>query len=132
MLYRDPAYLVCTDTNMPTEQILQAYLWRWEIEVNFREEKSIMGMGEAQVRTKEAVKAVPAFVAASYALMHLALAEVEENIAKIPLLMWRESDPPKRISTTQLRNQIRAEWWGKELGMNFKGFDDKQIAMIVN
>ena len=90
--------------------------------MNFREEKSIMGMGEAQVRTKEAVKAVPAFVAASYALMHHALAEVEENIAKIPLLTWRESDPPKRISTTQLRNQIRAEWWGKELGMNFACF----------
>jgi hypothetical protein len=28
-----------------------AYLWRWEIEVNFREEKTLIGCGQSQVRT---------------------------------------------------------------------------------
>jgi hypothetical protein len=30
--------------------LLQYYLWRWGIEVNFREEKALIGIGEVQVR----------------------------------------------------------------------------------
>ncbi len=41
ILYRQPAYLLCTDSNLPLEDLLQAYLWRWEIEVNFRDEKTL-------------------------------------------------------------------------------------------
>ena len=47
--YRDPAYLLCTDLDAPVEFLIQSYLDRWQIEVNFREEKSILGVGEAQV-----------------------------------------------------------------------------------
>ena len=43
LLYRQPAYLVCSDTGLKIEQILQAYLSRWELEVNFREEKTLFG-----------------------------------------------------------------------------------------
>ncbi|MDR2051685.1 MAG: hypothetical protein LBQ63_07950, partial [Deltaproteobacteria bacterium] len=38
--YRNPAYLLCTDPDLPVERLLQAYLWRWEIELNFRDEKT--------------------------------------------------------------------------------------------
>jgi len=72
LLYREPAYLLCTDTALPLEQLLQAYLWRWEVEVNFRDEKHVLGVGEAQVRTRAAVENVPAFICASYAFMLLA------------------------------------------------------------
>ena len=68
LLYRDPAYLLCTDTDLPLEQLLQSYLWRWEVEVNFRDEKHVMGIGEAQCRTKASVENVPALLCASYAL----------------------------------------------------------------
>ena len=34
-LYTKPAYLVCTDAGMSAEQLIQAYFWRWGIEVNF-------------------------------------------------------------------------------------------------
>jgi len=56
---------------MPLERLLQSYLWRWEIELNFRDEKTVLGVGEAQLRTKAAVEAVPAFIAASYAFLPL-------------------------------------------------------------
>ena len=36
ILYRKPAYLLCTDLDLPLEKILQYYLWRWGIEVNSR------------------------------------------------------------------------------------------------
>jgi hypothetical protein len=42
MLYREPAYLICTDNELNIEQLLQDYLWRWEIEVNFNGKQFIM------------------------------------------------------------------------------------------
>jgi hypothetical protein len=32
LLYREPAYLICTDPALPLAEVLQAYLWRWGIE----------------------------------------------------------------------------------------------------
>ncbi len=72
ILYREPAYLICTDNNLSIEKLLQDYLWRWEIEVNFREEKTLLGCGQAQVRNPESAESVPAFISAIYALLHLA------------------------------------------------------------
>jgi len=72
LLYRNPVYLLCTDAELPLGKLLQSYLWRWEVELNFRDEKTVMGVGEAQVRTKAAVETVPAFVVAAYAFLLLA------------------------------------------------------------
>jgi len=44
LLYRKPTYLVCTDLDLSAEKMLQWYLWRWQIEVNFRDEKSLIGI----------------------------------------------------------------------------------------
>ncbi len=60
LLYRKPAYLVCNDNDLDIETLLQAYLWRWEIEVNFRDEKSTNGCGEAQVRARNSSSESPA------------------------------------------------------------------------
>lgn len=43
LLYRNTVYLLCTDPTLPLERVLQSYLWRWEIGVNFRDEKTVMG-----------------------------------------------------------------------------------------
>lgn len=69
ILYRQPAYLICTDPDLPIEKLLQYYLWRWGIEVNFREEKSIIGTGEAQVRTSASNQRLPAVTVAAYAIL---------------------------------------------------------------
>ena len=34
LLYRQPAYLLCTDSTLAVAQVVQEYLWRWDIEVN--------------------------------------------------------------------------------------------------
>ena len=47
--YRQPAYLLTTDLTTPAVELLQAYFDRWGIEVNHRDEKEIIGVGEAQV-----------------------------------------------------------------------------------
>lgn len=131
LLYRDPAYLICSDTTLPVEQLLQAYLWRWEIEVNHREEKTLMGAGEAQVRTETAVASAPTFAIACYALMHVAAAQAGIQTNGLPLPKWRRSEPPRRCSSEQLIQRVRAEMWGKAMRLpetNFNGFESEQRA----
>ena len=40
LLYRDPAFLICTDENLDPRLLIEAYFQRWGIEVNFRNEKN--------------------------------------------------------------------------------------------
>lgn len=89
LLYRDPAYLICTDPGLPLDRLLQAYLWRWEIEVNFRDEKTLLGMGQAQVRSETAVEAVPSLMVATYAFMLLAARYSDMQSQVLPLPKWR-------------------------------------------
>ena len=48
---------------------------RWQIEVNHREEKTVIGVGQAQVWTQNAVTREPAFAVAAYSLAKLAALE---------------------------------------------------------
>ncbi len=46
--YRKPAYLLTTDLRHSAPQFLQIYFDRWQIEVNHRDEKDTLGVGQAQ------------------------------------------------------------------------------------
>lgn len=125
--YRDPLYLLCTDPSLDVARLVQAYLWRWEVEVGFRDQKTLLGAGEAQVRTEPAVERVPALVAVAYAFMHLALAQPgnSETLARLPRPCWQRQAPGERISTTRAMNLMRAELWGRALGLGNKtGFGE--------
>jgi len=65
ILYRQPAYLICTDPQRPLEQFLQYYPWRGGIENNFREDKTLLKAGQAQLRLPLSVHAVPALIVAA-------------------------------------------------------------------
>jgi hypothetical protein len=118
---REPAYLICTDPSLPLEQVLQAYLWRWDIEVNFRDEKSILGVGEAQVRSEQSNQSAPALGVAAYSLLLLAAvrtygAEGKPETFKNP--HWYKPKPGQRATTNQLINQLRFELWSSAIKMN--------------
>lgn len=121
MLYRKPAYLICTDPNQPIEQVLQAYLWRWGIEVNFRDEKTLLGVGQARVRNPNAVRQVPALAVAAYSLLLLSAAQAQQ-LEMLPLPAWRRSAPPPRRTTAQLINQLRVELWADSLRPGYCDF----------
>jgi hypothetical protein len=129
LLYRHPVYLVCTDPALPVETLMQAYLWRWEIEVNFRDEKTVLGMGEAQVRHPKAVATVPRLIAAAYAFLLLAGTGNQQTPHGLPLPKWRKEEPTGRPSTPRLIGHLRAQLWGKGMGLNLTHFvnnnDDK-------
>lgn len=70
--YRDPAFLLTTDLEANTSTLLQAYFDRWQIEVNHREEKDTLGIGQAQLRSKSSVPRQPAFAVAAYSALLMA------------------------------------------------------------
>ncbi len=121
LLYRDPAYLICTDPRLPLSQLLQAYLWRWEIELNFRDEKTLLGVGEAQVRTQTAVETVPTLMVAAYAFLLLA-GTASGHSSALPLPKWRTPPTIRRDSTAQMIGIFRSQLWGNAMGLNISHF----------
>ena len=128
MLYRKPAYLICTDNELSIEKLLQAYIWRWEIEVNFREEKTTNGCGDAQVRNEISSAKLPAFVVAMHAFLHLAdhiLTKKKETLA-LPKAKWEDAATNRRPSTNNLLNLFRGYYWYGKLGKSFSDFVTNQ------
>ena len=126
LLYRKPAYLICTDLDLPLEKLLQYYVWRWEIEVNHRDEKQIIGVGEAQVRHARSVHRVPAFAVAAYAFLLLAATRTFDPAVPnqgLPLPQWRQRHKKPRLSTQDLINRLRQELWGVALSLDLPHSD---------
>jgi hypothetical protein len=113
LLYRQPAYLLVTDPALSVAEAVQGYVWRWEVEVNFREEKTLFGVGQAQVRHPESVERVPALQVAAYsALLWASELTGAPACAAVPAPRWRRrAETPPRPSTAALLNQLRSESW---------------------
>jgi hypothetical protein len=130
VLYRRPAFLVATDPELDLRSIVQGYVQRCDIETNFREEKTLLGVGQAQVRNPRSVDAVPALQVASYAMLLLATLRgltPSDSPDVLPVPKWNAASPPLRFSTARAINQLRAEIWGRQIGLlNFSGFVPSQ------
>jgi len=112
LLYRQPAYLICTDPDLPLQTVIQDYFWRWDIEVNHRDEKQLIGVGQAQVRSELSVELVPAFAVASYSMLLLASAQTHGFEATQPAFTvpkWRSPSVTRqsRITTGQILTDLR-------------------------
>ncbi len=108
--YRQPAYLLSTDMESSAVVVLQAYFDRWQIEVNHREEKDTLGVGQAQVRSAQSVPRHPAFAVASYSMLLLAGLQSfgpgrPDNFMALP--KWRKS--ARRASALDLITLLRVE-----------------------
>lgn len=108
--YRQKAYLLCTDHDLPVQTHLQKYFDRWQIEYNHRDEKDILGVGQAQVWAELSTPRVPAFMVATYSQMlvsALILYGPKRTQVYLPLPRWRTQ--PKRPSCQDLVNLLRKE-----------------------
>ena len=117
-LYRQPVYLICTDPSLPLETVVQEYIWRWDIEVNHRDEKTLLGVGQAQVRNPYSVASVPAAAVAAYAMLHVAAIKAYGWNGKpgvIPEPLWRNPTQKRRASTLDLINELRRELWSSAI-----------------
>ena len=124
LLYRQPAYLVCSDAGLDIQKLLQAYLWRWEIEVNFKEEKTLFGCGQAQVRTKSSVEKIPSFIVAVYAMLQLASHKIHVvgKTKHLPRARWYPGQRSYRNTTGDIINCFKTQLWAKYTGFNFNHF----------
>ncbi len=120
LLYRQPAYLICTDPNMDPATLLQAYLWRWGIEVNFKDQKTILGCGQAQVRTEQACTKVPAFITAIYAMLLIAAHTAKTQA--LPRPRWYKTIKSAGPTTGDILNRFRALNWANYAQINFSDF----------
>lgn len=114
LLYRQPAFLLSTDLELPLEKLLQYYLWRWDIEVNHRDEKQLIGVGQAQVRSRRSADRQPALAVASYAYLLLAALRVygvNERGPSVAVPKWQRKMTLPRVSTQKLLRELRSEIW---------------------
>jgi hypothetical protein len=110
LYYRQPSYLLTTDLKGHAGTLLQIYFDRWQIEVNHREEKDTIGVGQAQVWNEVAVPKQPVLAVASYSALLLAslLAfGAERGAAYAALPRWRRN--AKRPSCLDLIALLRRE-----------------------
>lgn len=119
VLYRQPAFIICTDPRMSLEDIVQYYLWRWGIEVNFRDEKTLLGTGEAQVRTPASNRIQPAVTVAAYSCLWLAALQLRQQgewPEQVRPPKWRRHRPHAATPTTgDLVRALRCELWSEQL-----------------
>lgn len=110
LYYRDPAYLLTTDLRSSTKQLLQIYFDRWQIEVNHREEKDTLGVGQAQLWNVTSVPKQPVLAVAAYSALLLASLQAfgaERGAAYAQLPKWRRS--ARRPSCLDLITLLRKE-----------------------
>lgn len=119
LLYRQPGFLICTDPELDLQTLVQAYVDRWEIECNHRDEKSLIGVAQGQVWSPKAVTRLPQFQVAIYSLLLLASILAygfQRTTAYLPLPLWRRKSI--RPSILDLLNLLRDQIFARLLQDN--------------
>jgi hypothetical protein len=94
LYYRKPAFLLTTDLKDSVKQLLQIYFDRWQIEVNHRDEKDTLGVGQAQLWNVNSVPKQPVLAVAAYSALMLASLiafGAERGAAYEALPKWRKN-----------------------------------------
>jgi hypothetical protein len=110
LYYHNPAYLFTTGLVDNAKTLLQIYFDRWQIEVNHREEKDTLGVGQAQLWNPASVPRQPVLVVAAYSALLLAALlafgpKRTNTYAALP--RWRRN--AKRPSCLDLITLLRKE-----------------------
>ena len=131
LYYRDPAYLLTSDLRSSPKQLLQIYFDRWQIEVNHREEKDTLGVGQAQLWNATSVPKQPVLAVAAYSALLLASlqafgAERGEAYAQLP--KWRPT--ARRPSCLDLITLLRKEMSQQPQRLAPFGFQISDHALV--
>ena len=108
--YHRAAYLLTSDLTSSLKRLLQIDFDRWQIEVNHRDEKDTLGVGQAQLWNETAVPKQPVLSVAAYSALLLASLEAfgaERGSAYAPLPKWRRK--AQRPSCLDLVTLLRRE-----------------------
>jgi len=131
LYYRDPAYLLTSDLRSSIKQLLQIYFDRWQIEVNHREEKDTLGVGQAQLWNVTAVPKQPVLSVAAYSALLLASLQAfgaERGSAYATLPKWRRY--ARRPSCLDLVTLLRKEMAQQPHSLAPLGFTTTDEALV--
>ena len=131
LYYRYPAYLFTSDLHSSLKQLLQIYFDRWQIEVNHREQKDTLGVGQAQLWNATAVPKQPVLAVAAYSALLLASLKVfgaERGAAYAQLPKWRRS--ARRPSCLDLITLLRKEMAQQPALLTPFGFQITDSALV--
>jgi hypothetical protein len=132
LYYHHPAFLLTTMLEGSTRQLLQMYFDRWQIEVNHRDEKDTLGVGQAQMWNPVSVPRQPALVVASYSALLLAALKAfgpGRGQAYAALPKWRKH--AKRPSCLDLSALLRKEAQQNPALLQTLGFQLSSSQMIA-
>lgn len=132
LCYHHPAFLLTTMLQGSSRQLLQMYFDRWQIEVNHRDEKDTLGVGQAQMWNPVSVPKQPALVVASYSALLLAALKAfgpERGDAYATLPKWRS--PAKRPSCLDLATLLRKEAQQNPALLEILGFQISSSQMVA-
>jgi hypothetical protein len=112
--YRQESFLLTDDLTSEVSMLIQAYLDRYQIEFNHRDEKSVLGVGQAQVWSEKSTPRVPQFMVAAYSALLLAgLAAYgptrTPEYRELPKWRRKAKRPSCQDLVTLLRGQISEE-----------------------
>jgi hypothetical protein len=112
--YRQPAFLLVLGHEIKLRQAIQAYHDHLAIELNIKEEKSIIGIGDAQVSNEESVKRQPAFAVCAYSALLLSSVVTYQDVMTPQLAIlpaWRKevTRPSIRLLIRQLKKELLYE-----------------------
>ena len=107
--YREPIYLLSTDLKTDVKKLIQFYFYRWEIEVNHREIKNDLGIGQPQVWNEKSVERCPKLIALANSIIHLAHLNLKEKCDSAYLKPPKWYKFRKRISLEYMRRRLREE-----------------------
>jgi len=131
LYYRDPAYLLTSDLTSSVQQLLQIYFDRWQIEVNHREEKDTLGIGQAQLWNVTSVPKQPVLAVAAYSALLLASLTAfgaGRGTAYAALPKWRRN--ARRPSCLDLITLLRKEMVQQPELLAPFGFEITDQAMV--
>jgi hypothetical protein len=131
LYYRKPAFLLTTDLRDSVKQLLQIYFDRWQIEVNHRDEKDTLGVGQAQLWNVKSVPKQPVLAVAAYSALLLASLiafGAERGAAYEALPKWRRhAYRPSCLDLITLLRKEMAEHPALEQGFQVK-ITEKQLV----
>ncbi len=105
--------LITTDMTSTPAQIVEGYARRWPIEVEFRQAREVLGVGEAHNRTARAVQRTVPFGLMTYTM----------------IIMWyvRHADPASDVTA----HRTRAPWYTTKTEVSFHDMHQALRRVII-
>lgn len=89
--------------------------------MNFRDQQTLLGGGQARVRNPHSAWHVPASAVAAYAPLLLA-AHRARGFSGLPLPVWRRDQRRSHLPTASHINPLRCERWANSIHGGFEDF----------